>query len=362
MRPGITSSAIPTGRAPELAMWSTPPMVIVALVIALAVPGMTLSAGPPAWYAHSGRRVVSLHPVAVLGAKSYQVLPLGLVPPVGVVMSRLGVSSGVALGAECNVILTSAHQKYAPTDDAEYRLGRGQAVGPLLFRADGLHSSYPIVVEAEELFTGTTFAPIDRAAEYRDLRVFRTANSALPGQPQECQHHFQIASTAFMRTVTAQTAPVRVIVIAHQGVCTSTGPHETCRQVTLEKSLEKCKAHNPHFPGAVYPATDADTGLLLLACDTSLVGGPSGGVVAVVDPASHGRLLIVGVISSSVTAKGKAAKDGLPFHPYNDAKLNVSLATPISAALIEALCRQTDHSMLQPGACPPDKPLSPGGP
>jgi hypothetical protein len=338
-------------------MWRTPLLVIFTMVIALRA-----QAGPRDWPGQPGRSGVTLEPVAILGAKSYRVLPPGLVPTVGVVFSRLGLSSGVALGAECNVILTSAHQKYAPTDDAEYQVARGQQVGPLSFRADGPHSHYPIVAEAEELFTGTTFAPTDRYAEYRDLRVFRTPTSALPGQPQGCQHDFQIASTAVMRTMTAQTVPLRVIVIAQQGICTTAGPPGTCRQLTIEKSLEKCEAHNPHFPGAVYQATGAAAGLFLLACDTSLVGGPSGGVVAVVDPAHNDRLMIIGVISASVTAKGKAAKDGLPFHPYNDERLNVSLATPISVALIEALCRQTDHSMLQPGACPPGESLAPGRP
>jgi hypothetical protein len=60
-----------------------------------------------------------------------------------------------------------------------------------------------VVAEGEEIFTGTTFAPTDASADYRDLRVFRTHTSALPGQYQVCQQHFQIASKAFMRTVTA---------------------------------------------------------------------------------------------------------------------------------------------------------------
>jgi hypothetical protein len=338
-------------------MWRTPLLVLFTLVLALPTLGMTLrgQAGPRDESNQPGHRRVPLHPVAILGAKSYWVLPPGLVPTVGVVFSRLGLSSGVALGAACNVILTSAHQKYAPMDDAASQMERGQPVGPLGFRADGPHSPDPVVAEAEELFTGTTFAPTDRSAAYRDLRVFRTHTSALPEYSQGCQDDVQIASPAVMRAITAHTVPVRVIVIAFQGVCTLDGPPGPCRQLSLEKSFEKCEAHNPHFSGAVYPATEAEAGLLLLACDTSLVGGPSGGVVAVVDPARHSRLLIIGVISASVTAPGHAARDGLPFHPYNDTRLNVSLATPISMALHEALCRQTDHSMLQPGACSPSE-------
>jgi hypothetical protein len=98
-------------------MWRTPLLVIFTMVIALLAQGMTLraQAGPRPWPGQPGRRGVTLQPVAILGAKSYRVLPPGLVPTVGVVFSRLGLSSGVALGAECNVILTSAHQKYAPT-------------------------------------------------------------------------------------------------------------------------------------------------------------------------------------------------------------------------------------------------------
>jgi len=294
-------------------MWSTPLIVVFALGLALPSQAtLRAPAGPTDGHGQPGRSFFPLHPVAIMGAKSYRVLPLGLVPTVGVVFSHIRLSSGVALGAACNLILTSAHQKYAPTDDAEYKIVRGQNVGPLHFRADGPHSYYPVVAEGEEIFTGTTFAPTDAYAKYRDLRVFRTHTSALPGQSQVCQHHFQIASKAFMRIVTAQTAPFRVIVIAQQGVYTTDGPHGTCLRLALEKSREECEARNPHFPGAVYEATEKEAGLFLLACDTSRVGDASGSVVAVVDPAGNGRLIIVGVISASATAKGKAAQDSLP--------------------------------------------------
>src|SRR5712691_6667316 len=139
-------------------MWSTPLIVVFALGLALPSQETLLApAGPTDWHGKPGRSFFTLHTVAIIGAKSYRVLPLGLVPTVGVVFSRVGLSSGVVLGADCNMILTSAHQKYAPTDDAEYKIVRGQNVGQLRFRADGPHSPYPVVAEGEEIFTGTTF-------------------------------------------------------------------------------------------------------------------------------------------------------------------------------------------------------------
>jgi hypothetical protein len=59
-------------------MWRTPLLVIFTMVIALLAQGMTLraQAGPRPWPGQPGRRGVTLQPVAILGAKSYRVLPL----------------------------------------------------------------------------------------------------------------------------------------------------------------------------------------------------------------------------------------------------------------------------------------------
>lgn len=258
--------------------------------------------------------------------------------------SLLPNSTATALGAGCNIVISTAHQKYASQKAVERGYRLGQDMGKLSFLGDDDSSHYQKVPESREIYRGTNFVG-DPWNGTHDLRVSKLGSSGVPGS--DCSQSFMIASKEKINSIRSDPKPFSVTVIGFQAVCKDDAekpkPDGACSSGKVaKKKMEDCSAHNPLLPTSY----DLGSNRLMLTCDSAR-DGFSGSIVTVYD-ADLKRGLIIGIVNGVVYPKKSGEVDYSEFSSSEIAPnfMNASVITP---ELIDAI-KKLDPKIVQSGS------------